>query len=122
MRGRPGRGQAVAELGPHRRLERDLVVLQAVPRADVAERDVHQTAVARFAATDWKNSITTLRRQLGLLHQVRVAAALDHVQHASAMLSAIQRAPAPSGPGVDRREAILAAGHDERRAPSRCAA
>ena len=58
MRGRPGRGEPVAELGAHRRLEQHLVVLQAVARADVAERDVHQTAVARLAATDWKNSIT----------------------------------------------------------------
>ena len=65
MRGRPGRGQPVAQLGAHRRLERDAVVLQPVPRTDVAERDVHQTAVARFAATDWKNSITTLADSSG---------------------------------------------------------
>ena len=65
MRGRPvaaSRSQSSARSGG---LERDLVVLQPVAGADVAERDVHQTAVARFAATDWKNSITSLADSSG---------------------------------------------------------
>ena len=38
IRGSPHDGQAVDELGAHGRLERDRVVLQPVPRADVADR------------------------------------------------------------------------------------
>ena len=61
---KPGRGQAVAQLGSHGRLQHERVVLQSVPRTDVAERDVHQ-AVARFAATVWKNSMTTFAESSG---------------------------------------------------------
>ena len=43
----------------------DAVVLQPVAGTDIAERDVHQTAVARFAATDWKKSMTSLADSSG---------------------------------------------------------
>ena len=62
--GQAGRREPVAQLGAHGRLERDLVVLQPVAGTDIAERDVHQAA-ARFAATDWKNSITTFADNSG---------------------------------------------------------
>ena len=65
MRGRPVAARRSQSSARTRRRERDRVVLEPVARADVAERDAHQTAVARFAATDWKNSITSLADSSG---------------------------------------------------------